>query len=325
VSLSSDGGQARSASGGAAISADGRFVAFASKGGSLVAGDTNFTYDVFVRDRQDDSTERVSVASDGTQTSSPSYAPAISGDGRFVAFSSPASNLVADDTNAAWDVFVHDRHTGTTERVSVTSGGAQVKWHSVYPSLSADGRFVAFDSDGGSHRPDVGPNLVPGDTNGTWDVFVHDRQTATIERVSVSSTGAQGNSVSMLPAISGDGRYVAYVSSATNLVAGDTNGAADVFVRDRHSRRTERVSVGLAGAEGHAASWYPTISADGRFVAFDSDATNLVAGDTNGVGHVFARDRTPTGDTTAPTVIVSPTFRSRARSRSTRTCPPATA
>src|SRR5262249_5663555 len=134
-------------------------------------------------------------------------------------------------------------------------------------------------------------NLVPGDTNGVADIFVHDRQTGATERVSVDSAGVQGNDASLAPSISGDGRFVAFVSAATNLVAGDSNGAGDIFVHDRQTGATERASVDSAGVQGNGYCYSCTISADGHAVAFQSSATNLVAGDTNGVGDAFVHDR----------------------------------
>src|SRR5947199_353237 len=233
-------------------------------------------------------TERVSVASGGTEGNGASLSSALSADGRFVAFVSAATDLVAADTNGVSDVFVHDRQTGATERVSVASGGTQANNVSSYPALSADGRFVAFQSDA--------TNLVVGDTNGKTDVFVHDRQTGTTERVSVASGGGTqgtGNSGGFFafPALSGDGRLVAFQSDATNLVAGDTNGATDVFVHDRQTGTTERVSVASGGSQGNGSSAGPVLSADGRFVAFHGTATNLVPGDTNGTTDVFVHDR----------------------------------
>jgi Tol biopolymer transport system component len=233
------------------------------------------------------STERVSVDSAGSQaTDGDGFHPSLSSDGRFVAFRSSATKLVAGDTNGLRDIFVHDRQTGTTERVSVDSAGAQaIDGNSLYPSLSADGRFVAFYSDA--------TNLVTDDTNGFFDIFVHDRQTGTTERVSVDSAGAQAiDGDSFHPSLSSDGRFVAFRSSATNLVAGDTNGFNDVFVHDRQTGITERVSVDSAGNQAaDAHSNLPSISADGRFVAFQSKATNLVADDTNGDYDVFVHDR----------------------------------
>jgi Tol biopolymer transport system component len=162
--------------------------------------------------------------------------PAISADGRFVAFASEATNLVPGDTNGFADIFVHDTVKGTIQRVSVASGGAQaVGGHSFYPSISADGRFVAFNSDA--------TNLVPNDTNNSWDIFVHDRVTGTTRRVSAATGGAQADAGSARPSISADGRYVAFESGATNFVPDDTNDLTDIFVYDRERKSTTRVSV----------------------------------------------------------------------------------
>ncbi len=284
VSVDSGGAQGNDVSHYSSISADGRFVAFQSRASNLVAGDTNGFVDVFVRDRQSGTTERVSLATGGAQGNSDIEDDplSISADGRFVAFTSVASNLVPGDTNLASDVFVHDRQSGTTERASVDSGGAQGNGDSDNQSISADGRFVAFES----HAS----NLVAGDTNGFRDAFVHDRQSGTTERVSVDSGGAQGNDGSDSPSLSADGRFVAVESDATNRVAGDPNAADDVFVLDRLSGTTERVSVDSGGAQGNDSSERASISDDGRFVAFPSEASNLVAGDTNESSDVFVRE-----------------------------------
>ncbi|MEU7650005.1 RICIN domain-containing protein [Streptomyces huasconensis] len=267
------------------LSGDGRYAAFTSDAASLVPGDKNLAPDVFVRDRSAGTTERVSLT-DGDAESSPaewSDEPSISGDGRYVAFESVARALVNGDTNNQRDVFVRDRVAGTTQRVSVATNGTQSNNWSFAPSVSADGRYVAFTS-GAS-------NLVAGDTNGADDVFVHDRQTRTTQRVSVAGGGAQGNAESRTPSLSADGRHVAFTSAASNLVAGDTNGAEDVFVRDLGSGTTQRVSVTGAGAQGDRGSSWPSLSADGRHVAFSSSAANLVSGDTNGRIDVYVRDR----------------------------------
>ena len=290
VSVATGGAQGNDQSYLPAISADGRFVAFESHANVLVGGDTNGAYDIFVRDRQTGTTERVSVATGGTEaTGGNSVAPAISADGRFVAFESAATDLVGGDTNGKTDVFVHDRQTGTTERVSVATGGGQATGgNSAAAAVSADGRFVAFDS--------AATNLVGGDTNGTSDIFVHDRQTGTTERVSVATGGGQATGGNFNAAISADGRFVAFNSNASDLVGGDTNAASDVFVRDRQTGTTERMSVATDGSQATGGdSTAPAISADGRFVAFDSAATNLVAGDTNAVDDVFVRDRGTSG------------------------------
>jgi Tol biopolymer transport system component len=263
------------------ISADGRFVAFESDATNLVPSDTNGLTDVFVHDRQTDTTERVSVSSEGTEGNGDSVFASLNADGRLVAFTSEAFNLVPGDTNGLLgDVFVHDRQTATIRRASVDSAGTQGNGDSGVNtlSLSADGRFVAFVS--------AASNLVPGDTNGRFDVFVHDRQTSTTERV-----GANAGNQGFQPSLSADGRFVAFASLVSNLVPGDRNKTDDVFVHDRQTGLTERVNVSSAGTQGNSLSGGPSVSAHGRFVAFDSFASNLVPGDTNGVFDVFVHDR----------------------------------
>ena len=195
----------------------------------------NATSDVFIYDRQSGITELVSRASSGDLGNGYSYHACVSADGRYVAFLSDANNLVNGDTNGVTDIFVHDRVSGITERVSVSSGGEQGNMGSSYPSMSSDGRFVAFWTSAS--------NLVSGDTNGKYDVFVHHRQTDVTERVSVSSVGLQGNDDSYWPSVSSNGRFIAFPSKASNLVAGDTNGTGDIFVRDMQNDTTERVSL----------------------------------------------------------------------------------
>jgi hypothetical protein len=292
VSVDSSGAQADAGSVFQSISADGRYVAFTSYASNLVGGDTNGTSDIFVHDRATGLTERVSVDSSGAEGNDYSDWPSISSDGRLVAFESAASNLVAGDTNGCVDVFVHDRQTGITERVSVDSSGEEGGWESSGPVISADGQIVAFFS--------FASNLVANDTNGYSDVFVHNRSTGSTERVSVDSAGAEGDDSSggsdgsFGLATSADGRFVAFASSASNLVAGDSNGTWDIFVRDRSTGLTERVSVDSSGVQANADSGLQdgaSISADGRIVAFSSYATNLVAGDTNATSDVFIHDR----------------------------------
>src|SRR6266567_2186387 len=229
------------------------------------------------------STTRVSVSSTGAQGFRSSEGPSLSADGRYVAFASKARNLVPGDTNLVEDIFVRDRLAGTTRRVSVGQGGAQSNGASSFPALSRDGLHVAFQS--------AASNLVSSDTNGTFDVFVRDLLANTTRRISVGPAGAQDNGASLYPAISGNGRFVAVISDATDLVTGDTNGFRDVFVRDRLAAVTQRASVGPGGVEANNISVnLPSISADGRFVGFDSSASNLVPGDTNGVQDIFVRD-----------------------------------
>jgi Tol biopolymer transport system component len=287
VSVASDGTEGNLGSGqfGVSISADGQVVAFPSSARNLVPGDTNITWDVFVHDRQTPQTTRVSVASDGTEGDRDSTSPRLSADGRFVAFSSNATNLVPNDTNGWMDVFVHDRQTGQTSRVSVASDDTEGNGRSGHRGLcvSPNGRFVAFTSEAW--------NLVPGGSY-SRGAFVHDRQTGQTTRVGVTSDGTPGTGSCDFPSLSADGRFVAFQSASSNLVPNDTNGASDVFVHDRQTGQTSRVSVASDGAEGDLDSGWTGvfISADGCFVAFDSRATNLVAGDTNDADDVFVRD-----------------------------------
>ena len=238
-------------------------------------------------------TTRISVSSGGGQGDRDSFAAGISADGRFVVLNSQATDLLPGDTNNRWDVFVHDRKTGKTARISVTSSGVQAKasanpWGgSIAGGISANGRYVVFESEA--------PNLVAGDTNHVEDVFLHDRKTGRTTRVSVNG-GRQGNGASGSPSISADGRYVAFQSLASNLVATDTNRLSDVFVRDLATGKTSRVSVTSRGAQArcnlsYCESTEPALSAHGRYVAFQSSATNLVPGDTNRLGDVFVHDR----------------------------------
>jgi Ca2+-binding RTX toxin-like protein len=298
VSLDSAGNQGNSDSYSASISADGRFVAFSSEASNIVPGDTNNYADIFVRDRLTNTTTRVSVDSAGNLGNRDSYSPSISADGRFVAFYSEASKLVPGDTDENGDIFVRDRLTNTTTPVSVNSAGNQTSSESNFPSISADGRFVAFES--------FGSDLVPGDINydtetAVRDIFVRDRLTNTTTRVSVDSAGNQAYRSSEGPSISADGRFVAFSSEASNIVPGDTNSSQDVFVRDRLTNTTTRVSVNSAGNQGNSDSDSASISADGRFVAFTSRASNIVPGDTNNSYDLFVRD-TLTNTTTRVSV-----------------------
>ncbi|MGK7921220.1 MAG: lectin like domain-containing protein [Trichodesmium sp.] len=260
------------------ISDDGRYISFISLANNLVPGDTNGSYDVFVRDIKTGSNTRVSVASDGTQGNNDSSyyqtPPVMSSDGRYVAFSSDANNLVPGDTNGTEDVFLHDTQTGTTTRVSVSSNGIQSNGESDSPAISSNGRYVVFESDAS--------NLVSGDTNSEKDVFVHDTQTGSTTRASVATNGTQGNSTSFSSTISDDGRYVAFTSWADNLVSGDTNSLMDVFVHDTLTGSTTRVSVATDGTQGNDRGYWSSISGDGNHVLFMSYSSNLVSGDTNG-------------------------------------------
>jgi len=238
---------------------------------------------VYVRDRTTDTTERVSVTSAEAQADGASYNAAISGNGRYVAFVSLAQNLVAGDSNAARDIYVRDRQAGTTSRVSVSTASAQaVGGDSVSPSISNDGKYVTFSS--------AATNLVASDTNNHEDVFERNTQSGVTTRVSVATGGTQSPLDSGGPnPVSDDGRYVAFTSGSSNLVANDTNGSSDAFVHDATTNTTTRVSVSSAGAQGNAASSVGDMDATGDLVSISSSATNLVTGDTNGHNDSFVR------------------------------------
>lgn len=288
ISVSSAGqqGNDRSNTAEPVISADGRFVAFSSLASNLVDDDTLTFSDVFVHDRVTGQTTRVSTSPlFGGQALGHSSSPAISADGRYIAFFSTAGNIVPGDTNLFTDIFVSDRQTLQTVRVSVSTTGVQGNDNCDYHiSMTPDGRFVAFVS--------AARNLVPSDISTYHKVFVRDVQASVTTLESVSTGGIPANDACWVPKISGDGRFVAFLSQARNLVAGDSNGSSDVFVRDRQSGITSRVSVSSTGVQGNEDSNIGiAISADGRFVAFSSLASNLVVGDTNSTGDVFVRDR----------------------------------
>jgi Tol biopolymer transport system component len=292
LSVASDGTAGNADSFAPSLSADGSTVAFASLATNFSAPEAVQVVNVFVRDQRTAKTERISAGLGGADADGDSKTPSVSADGSVVAFESSASNLVPGDTNGVSDVFVRDRAAGRTTVVSVDSAGTPGNEGSFTPSISADGRYVAFASDATA--------LVAGDHNRAEDVFVHDRRTGKTVRVSVASDGQPGNGNSYSPAISANGRFVAFASEATNLVRGDTNGATDIFVHDLASGRTVRVSLASNGAQSEGDVFTPSISADGRFVAFMTDAGNLRAGDGNRASDVFVHDAG-----TGHTVLVS--------------------
>jgi uncharacterized repeat protein (TIGR01451 family) len=284
VSVDAAGTQANGNSSQAAISADGRTVAFVSFASNLVPGDTNAVNDVFVKDLETGTISMASISSSSVQANNQSDGVAISADGRVVAFRSFATNLVPDDTNSTTDVFVHEVDTALTERVSVNSDEQEANLTSQNSALSADGRLVAFDS--------AGTNLAPGDTNGVGDIFLRDRFEGTTTRVSVTLSGEQATGGgSLVPDITPDGRFVGFRSSATNLVPDDTNSTGDIFVKDLSTGAVDRVSVASDGTQADARSLAFSLDSVGRVVAFESDATNLVGGDTNNQRDVFVHDR----------------------------------
>ncbi|MBF0124394.1 MAG: PD40 domain-containing protein [Magnetococcales bacterium] len=253
------------------ISADGRSVAFVSSADDLVSGDSNDRNDVFVYDTATGRAKRGSVSAAGAQASRGSSEPSLSADGRWLAFQSFADNLVSGDSNGVWDIFVSDTSSGQIKRVSIASNGAQSNGDSYRPSISADGRLIAFESSA--------DNLVSDDTNGSADVFVYDTATKQTKRISVANDGSQGNSHSYYSAMAANGKFVAFLSYASNLVNDDSNGLGDTFVYDLTTSQTKRVSIAGDGTQGDGSSGPPSISADGKVVTFSSNATNLVAAD----------------------------------------------
>lgn len=279
----STGWQADSVSRDVSISADGRFVAFTSRASNLVPGDTNNRDDVFVLDRETEEITRVSVSSAGIQSwGGHSSYPSISADGRYVAFESTATEFHPRDRNSSVDIFVHDRVLATTTRVSVSSSGEEANRGSEQASISGNGRYVAFHSNS--------TNLVPGDNNGHLDVFVRDLKNGTTIRVPELPGDAEANGSSTDATISFEGRYVAFYSYARNLVPNDNNGWPDVFVTDLVTGKTTCASLSMSGTVGNGHSLFPRISGNGRFVSFTSESTDLVPNDTNDTWDVFLRD-----------------------------------
>lgn len=320
ITVAPDGSLPNGPSVNGGMDVDGRYVIFASKASNLVPGDTNDAWDIFVRDTCGyaaacvPTTTRISVAPDGSQANgdsgvtaaNPENGLAVSFTGRYVVFVSAATNLVAGDTNGVDDVFVRDtciwvfsECTPKTVRVSLRADGSQSNLPSGAPAIANDAGHVIFVSTDAS--------MVEGDGNGVADVFMRDvclgggsGCTVGTRRISVAPGGTDANAASGEPSFTG--RYVAFTSAASNLVANDTNGLVDVFMRDTCvgavgdcTAATERISVGPGGVQADGASSEPRVGPamaeyDGRFVAFVSSATNLVAGDTNGVADVFMRN-----------------------------------
>ena len=291
VSVRSDGMQANGIGYGRAISANGRYVAFESEATNLVADDTNARKDIFVHDHMTGSTTRVSVGYGNTESNKQSSAPSISNDGRYVAFKSYSDNLVPNDNSSREDVFVHDRWMGTNEIINIGPGGVQANGSTFYRVvISGNGRFVFFVSEA--------TNLIPEDTNGAiWDIFVHDRETHITSLASLADNGDQPDTLCESPSVSSDGRFVTFVSKADNIIADEVNGRWHIFVHDRTTGRTTLVSVSSSGEQGDSDSSEPSISADGRFVAFSSQSSNLAQSDVDGFDwDIFVHDR-QTGET----------------------------
>jgi len=289
ASIADTGAEANGASIEPSISQDGMIVAFTSSATNLlgIGGDTNGLLDVFIHDFGTGDTVRVSEEPGGSEADGLSRSPAISSDGRYVAFHSSATNLLGngEDTNNSSDIFLYDRTLASIALVSSNLSGLPANGNSISAAISSDGRYIAFTSSAS--------DLVPSDQNGKSDVFVRDTQLLTTVRVSVDSDGNEGNGISGGAvgevAISADGRFVTFKSAASNLVPGDTNNKVDIFIHDLETGRTERVSLSAEGFEANNGSGSPVISAEGSYVAFISDATNLLGTDTYGWTDVFLR------------------------------------
>jgi Tol biopolymer transport system component len=283
VSLTSAGAQVFDSAHDPSLSRDGTRVAFHTEA-ALVPGDTNDRNDVYVRDLNTGVVTLMSTSTSGTLGNSSSYEAAISGDGQWVAFSTNATNLYGFDTNGLPDVMLKNLATGSLTRVSALVGSIHAaSGESRRAALSYDGRFVAFDTTGDVYSAE--------DTNDDWDVYLRDMQQGTIQLVSRGAFGGAGTNGSVRASVSDNGRYVCFSSASTNFSFGDVNGTTDVFVRDMAVGATSLVSRVPGGAQGNDSSWQPSMSADGRRVAFATYATNFVFGDTNGSADVYVVDR----------------------------------
>lgn len=284
------------------LSADGRFIAFMT-GGQLSPLDTSFHNDIYVRDLQTGALDIVSSNSNDVLGDFRSMGPAvISADGRYVAFASQAFNFAPNDNNDTQDIWRKDRLTRRLDFVSSNAtgqGGFDTSDVSYGTAMSADGRYVVFSS--------LSEHLVPNDVNNDYDVFLKDVLTGAIERISTTSTGVNVGNRSDSPGISADGRYVVFRSSSNGLVAGDTNGVSDIFVRDRQLSTVSRINLNPNGTQTASGdSVLPAISADGRFVSYQSAASTLVTGDTNAADDVFVRDILTPGASSVRASAVNP-------------------
>ena len=298
ISIDAGGAEGNGTSGVPNISANGRYVVFDSEASNLVAGDTNATQDIFVRDLVTDTTERVNLKRNGSQSAGSAFWPDISDDGHYVAYRTAVGDLDPDCPAGTSQVYVTDRINATNDCVSVDSGGQPGNDYSDQPRLSGDGRYVAFFA--------RASNLDPAcPTTGPAQAYLHDRDTGTTTCESVDGTGAQGDEDSFFPELSGDGRTMSFLSSATNLDPHCPNTIAGVrpqmFIRDLDTHVNTCVSVDATGQAAGNALNSGSLSADGRLVAFESSGA-LAPGDTNGLGDMFVRD-TITGVTTIVSAV----------------------
>ncbi|HSH02532.1 MAG TPA: hypothetical protein VLL52_08440 [Anaerolineae bacterium] len=335
ISTAADGSNANGMSIQPRLAANGRYLTFSSSATNLAPNDDNNNPDIFVYDQETNSIELISVAPDGNIALSGSDSPDISADGRYVTFASVASNLVPDDTNGVYDIFVRDRTAGTTTRITVGADGAEGDNHSQVPRISDDGQRISYYS--------KASNLVATDTNDAFDVFVYDRGSNVTTLVSHAYNGDDaGNAHSLFHDISGNGRYITYMSLATNIIADDTNDATDIFLYDMNNATTTLISVNADGQQSNFAGdtsnfagdsqaeinayidqlstgkssqeataavggdgpnasppndlVRPAISATGAYIIYDSMATNLVPNDDNNARDIFVTNYTPAPD-----------------------------
>jgi cytochrome c556 len=270
------------------ISETGRYVLFGSDATNFVTGHTGNLFDLFVRDRQLNTTTLVSMSTAGVQGDGDTGCGSISADGRYIAFHSGAANLDVDIDGTS-DIFLRDRTNNTTTLISKSSGGTQGNGSSGFPDISADGSTVVYES--------VATNLVTGDTNAVQDIFAYDVATSTTTRVSVTSAEAQVAGLSEIAHVSGDGSLVTFVSYAQTIVPGKTSTAGDIIMRDTVTGTTTRVSVSSTGTEANSSSYYHDISADGNTIVFQSEASNLTTPAAAGNTNIFVHD-IGTGETT---------------------------
>jgi Tol biopolymer transport system component len=271
------------------LSADGDWVAFESDATDLVAGDVNGVRDVFLRQISTGTTILVSQGPGGVRANADSFHAAVSENGDFVAFYSEASNISHNfDNNGVRDAFLFERANNRVRRISVSSSG--VEGNAVTGTrgtqrgldISNDGRLVVYNSNAST--------LVSGDTNSVSDIFLYNNANQTTKRVNFAN-GVQSNASSQNPVISGNGLFVAYMSSANNQGSIDTNGAIDIYHASTITNfSTQRVSVSSSGAQANTSCWYPAINHEGNMIAFDSQSTSLVSGDSGAFTDVFVHD-----------------------------------
>jgi len=283
ISVDSNGQQSNANSINGSITADGRFVVFDSIASNLVEIDANESWDIFLRDRLNETTIRLSEAWQGGDSDGASIDPVISDDGTVVVFSSSATNLVDNDSNQVADIFLVNLLNGSVLRISVNQIQEEANNDSDAPDVSADGRFIVYESNATNLSATV-------DNNNATDIFLFDSLSGSTEVVSINSVGEQGNGISRNPSVSDDGRFVVFESQSSNLVNDDTNNASDIFMRDRELGITYRVSVGDNGEQANDSSATAMINAEGTVVVFQSTASNLVENDLNNVRDIFIRD-----------------------------------